>query len=155
MTGHSVPGLHADWPRGAVSAPWEYATAAQGQSGIARVAKRSNVGPFEDNNKPTIRYTDCRSLAPPPVKLSNSLYKIYYSILNQISRHYKHYLLLTGPPISSAPNVFPAARLSAPIVMLSLPATSAAQYVISKKRSKSNRSYPDKLKNYEVIHVVV
>jgi len=41
MTDHSIPGLHADWPRCAVSAPWEYATAAQGQSGTARVVKRS------------------------------------------------------------------------------------------------------------------
>jgi len=40
--GHFRPGLHADWPLGAVAAPWEYSTAAHGQSGMARIPERSD-----------------------------------------------------------------------------------------------------------------
>jgi len=42
VTDYSVPGLHTNWPLGAVSAPWVYATAAQGQSGTARITQRSS-----------------------------------------------------------------------------------------------------------------
>jgi len=42
MTGLGVPGLQADWPLGAVAAPWEYATTAQGQSGMARILEQSD-----------------------------------------------------------------------------------------------------------------
>jgi len=69
MTDHCVPGLHADWPTGAVWATWEYATAAQGQSGMARVAKRSK-GPWGRTTinlrRPTIRHG-------PPLFVSLSL----------------------------------------------------------------------------------
>jgi len=49
-----VPGLHAGWPLGAVVASWEYATAAQGQSGTARVTERSRGLGRNNKDKPLV-----------------------------------------------------------------------------------------------------
>jgi len=49
------PGAARWWPLGAVAAPWEYATAAQGQSGTSRIPERYELNNcVETRNEPLL-----------------------------------------------------------------------------------------------------